>query len=87
MTLRIGYVIKAYLMQSLNALSGIKAKCKVKRQAIKDSCIEKWCNSDTLVAHTISISTFFMAKHSFNYIMVLHGLILLKLQGKASIQN
>ncbi len=37
MTLRIGYVTKAYLMQGPDALSGIKAKRKVKRQAIKES--------------------------------------------------
>lgn len=37
MTLRIGYVTKAYIMQGPNALSGIQAKRKVKRQAIKDS--------------------------------------------------
>ena len=37
MTLRIGYVTKAYLMQGPNALSGVKAKRKAKRQAVKDS--------------------------------------------------
>ena len=38
LTLRIGYVTKSYLQEGPDALSGVRNKRAVKRQAIKSSC-------------------------------------------------
>lgn len=66
MTLRIGYVTKAYLMQGPNALSGIKAKRKVKRQAIKDSFKafpSVIANTGAMVGNNVvKVLTFFFSK-------------------------
>lgn len=37
MTLRIGYVTRSYLVDGVNAFTGIKNKRKIKRQAIKEA--------------------------------------------------
>ena len=66
MTLRIGYVTKAYLMQGPNALSGIQAKRKVKRQAIKDSFKafpSVIANTGAMVGNNVvKVLTFFFTK-------------------------
>lgn len=66
MTLRIGYVTKAYLMQGPKALSGIKAKRKVKRQAIKESFKafpSVIANTGAIVGNNVvKVLTFFFTK-------------------------
>lgn len=66
MTLRIGYVTKAYLMQGPNALSGIKAKRKIKQQAIKDSFKafpSVIANTGAMVGNNVvKVLTFFFTK-------------------------
>lgn len=66
MTLRIGYVTKAYLMQGPDALSGIKAKRNVKRQAIKDSFKafpSVIANTGAMVGNNVvKVLTFFFSK-------------------------
>lgn len=66
MTLRIGYVTKAYIMQGPNALSGIQAKRKVKRQAIKDSFKafpSVIANTGAMVGNNVvKVLTFFFTK-------------------------
>lgn len=66
MTLRIGYVTKTYLMQGPNALSGIMAKRKVKRQAIKDSFKafpSVIANTGAMVGNNVvKVLTFFFTK-------------------------
>lgn len=66
MTLRIGYVTKSYLMLGPNALSGIKAKRKVKRQAIKDSFKafpSVIANTGAMVGNNVvKVLTFFFTK-------------------------
>lgn len=66
MTLRIGYVTKAYLMQGPNALSGVKAKRRVKRQAIKDSFKafpSVIANTGAMVGNNVvKVLTFFFTK-------------------------
>ena len=66
MTLRIGYVIKAYIMQGPNALSDIQAKRKVKRQAIKDSFKafpSVIANTGAMVGNNVvKVLTFFFTK-------------------------
>lgn len=66
MTLRIGYVTKAYLMQGPDALSGIKAKRRIKRQAIKDSFKafpSVIANTGAMVGNNVvKVLTFFFTK-------------------------
>lgn len=66
MTLRIGYVTKAYLKQGPEALSGIKAKRSVKRQAIKDSFKafpSVIANTGAMVGNNVvKVLTFFFTK-------------------------
>lgn len=66
MTLRIGYVTKAYLMQGPDALSGIKAKRRIKRQAIKDSFKafpSVIANTGAMVGNNVvKVLTFFFSK-------------------------
>lgn len=66
MALRIGYVTKAYLMQGPNALSGIQAKRKIKRKAIKDSFKafpSVIANTGAMVGNNVvKVLTFFFTK-------------------------
>ena len=66
MTLRIGYITKAYLMQGPDALSGIKAKRRIKRQAIKDSFKafpSVIANTGAMVGNNVvKVLTFFFTK-------------------------
>lgn len=66
MTLRIGYVTKVYLMQGPNALSGVKAKRKAKRQAVKDSFKafpSVIANTGAIVGtNVVKVLTFFFTK-------------------------
>lgn len=66
MTLRIGYVTKAYIMQGPTALSGIQVKRKVKRQAIKDSFKafpSVIANTGAMVGNNVvKVLTFFLTK-------------------------